>query len=214
MARTTNPILGKYNQSAGALTFCTWKGKQIVKSKRGPSTKPPTESQLAQQQVFAYSSALAKLISSIINIGLRRAAVGVTERNLFMTLNKEQLAVDGYNGTLASPLNYIIAKGNNPLYELTLGTPLTASSVRVHYNLNLDYPDALSNYKIYFFVVRESDFSIVSQHKTDNLADAEANFELTSNALFENGQIICHFTVRNGTMEVSNCQFLGITGIA
>lgn len=119
MAVTQNNLIGRARGSAGNITFATWKGLNIMKNKAVNAYSNPTEEQLSNNSKFGTLVAFARQIPNIIRSGFRALAVGKTEYNAFMSVNKISAVVAGiFPNYYVDPGLIAISQGPEPQYGL------------------------------------------------------------------------------------------------
>lgn len=87
MARITGNIIGNYDQSAGNLTFTTWKGIQVMKSKAEKVSNPQTEGQMIQRNRLSAITFYNSWLRGMYIAGFAKLAVGKSEYNVFSSRN-------------------------------------------------------------------------------------------------------------------------------
>lgn len=87
MARITGNILGNYDQSAGNLTFTTWKGIQVMKSKAEKVNNPQTQGQMTQRNRLAAITFYNSWLRAMYLAGFAKLAIGKSEYNVFSSRN-------------------------------------------------------------------------------------------------------------------------------
>jgi hypothetical protein len=112
MAITSNTLIGKASGSIGGVTFSSWKGKNVAKSKPSSVANPNTAGQQTSRRKMSFIVAFYRMIAAVVNVGFLQMAVGKSAYNAFASTNLLNGAVTD-NGTIASlvPENLLVAKG-------------------------------------------------------------------------------------------------------
>lgn len=115
MAIVSNPLIGKTSGSIGGVTFSSWKGINVAKSKPTLITNPNTDLQKAHRSAMSYLVSRYRDFSSILIIGFRELSVKSSPYNSFISYNLKNAIdfSDPPNATLKLP-NFKISKGNIP----------------------------------------------------------------------------------------------------
>lgn len=130
--RFNSIALGKTRGSMGNFTTQNWKGLNIARAKPVDVANPKTPAQQAQRRKFALLVLWSKMLGSVLNIGLSKAAIKQTVFNLFTSLAFKNNAVSD-NGTSANinASQLLVASGSAVnIGSVTVnftGTTLTAS---------------------------------------------------------------------------------------
>lgn len=85
MAVTQNTLIGRSSGSIGGVTFSTWKGINVAKSKATSVADPKTPAQLAQRYKMTAALRMYKQASEAINYGFTLAATGMSQYNAFVS---------------------------------------------------------------------------------------------------------------------------------
>ena len=113
MARTANPLIGRSSGSVGGVTFSSWKGINVMKSKPVSVANPQSDKQKAQRAALAFIVAAFRSMSSAINAGFRGLAVKKSPYNAFSSdalKNAFDLSVPPT--ATFQPENLLISKGS------------------------------------------------------------------------------------------------------
>jgi hypothetical protein len=123
MARTQNTLIGRTSGSIGGVTFSTWKGINVAKSKATSVADPKTPAQLAQRAKMANAVILFKALGSIANTGFVEGATGKSAYNVFVSTNIKNgaIAAEPNNG-LGNPAAFTISSGTLENTEITSAT--------------------------------------------------------------------------------------------
>lgn len=119
MAVSQNFIVGKTSGSAGGVTFTTWKGKNVFKSKPQTVGNPQTERQTNQRGKFTFMVFAMRSLLALIRRTFKEQAATMTEANAFMSANTSSLDVVNDKVELNSPAVFLVSKGtlSKPLAE-------------------------------------------------------------------------------------------------
>ena len=93
--------LGKTRGSMGNFTTQNWKGINVARAKPVDVANPNTPAQQAQRRKFALLVLWSKMLGSVLNVGLSKAAIKQTVFNLFTSLAFKNGAITD-NGTIAT----------------------------------------------------------------------------------------------------------------
>jgi len=119
MAVTQNTLIGRSSGSVGGVTFATWKGLNIMKSKAVSVANPDTIAQQKQRNKMALIVGIYRLISSIVQVGFKTQAVGKSEYNAFVSDNiKTAISADSSAVATLDPELLTIAKGTIGVVEI------------------------------------------------------------------------------------------------
>lgn len=69
MAVTQNPLIGRSRQSAGGMTFTTWRGRNVIKTKPLTVADPKTERQVANRAAMRVLNAALRPNLAVIRVG-------------------------------------------------------------------------------------------------------------------------------------------------
>ncbi len=94
MARLRS-VLGKFNGTMADITFSNWKGQNVAKQKVPDTNGSQSPAQVIQRAKFAALAKLSGTAGSAIRLGMKMAAVDKTEQNVFQSVNKAQVQVNG-----------------------------------------------------------------------------------------------------------------------
>jgi len=87
MAKVANPLIGKTSGSIGGVTFSSWKGVNVAKSKPTVVANPQSNAQKAQRAAFSLLVGLYRAMVSILVIGFKELAIKKSEFNAFVSQN-------------------------------------------------------------------------------------------------------------------------------
>ncbi len=112
MAVTQNTLIGRTKNSIGGVTFSTWKGLNVAKSKPISVANPNTPGQQVQRNRLSALVAIYRLISQIIQIGFRTLAINKSQYNAFVSENIIQaFTVNPDNSVTFVPSELVTGKG-------------------------------------------------------------------------------------------------------
>ena len=124
--------LGKTRGSMGNFTTQNWKGINVARAKPVDVANPNTPLQQAQRRKFAILVLWSKMLGSVLNVGLSKAAIKKTVFNLFTSLAfKNGTVID--NGTSAHIEPHLIQVSSGSAVNIATatvgftGTTFTAS---------------------------------------------------------------------------------------
>lgn len=112
MSIPQNTLIGKTRRSIGNVTFSTWKGINIMKSKPITVANPRTDKQQQQRDAQKQMVFLARNISAAIKLGFNQLAIGMSAYNAFLSYNLKN-AFDMSQPPVATldPLKLLVSKG-------------------------------------------------------------------------------------------------------
>lgn len=87
MSKVQNPLIGRASGSVGGVTFSTWKGINVLKSKPESVANPRSDAQLAQRSAMSQIVAAFRAMTSAINAGFASLAVKKSAYNAFSSYN-------------------------------------------------------------------------------------------------------------------------------
>lgn len=119
--------LGKTRGSMGNFTTQNWKGINVARAKPVDVANPNTPAQQAQRRQFALLVIWSKMLGSVLNVGLSKAAIKQTVFNLFTSLNFKNGAIS-YDGTAASV--------DSEVLQISSGSSVNIAQATVSSNLN------------------------------------------------------------------------------
>ena len=114
MAKMKNGLLGPISGKVGSVVGSSWRGIEYIKSKP-KRKKPPTEGELANRFVFAYTQLWLQPIKDFLKVGFRdddNTVYGVNAAKSY--LYKNALTKDGFNSTI-HPHLMKVSMGTLPL---------------------------------------------------------------------------------------------------
>lgn len=138
MAITQNPLIGRAKQSAGGMTFTTWKGKNVLKTKATSVANPKTEGQLTQRAKMTALVSIFRAASAAVNIGFAARAVGKSAFNAFTSNNLKTVELtEGLNAVSINPATLVFADGSlTPTPSLVKAASVSNREIEVDWNGN------------------------------------------------------------------------------
>ncbi len=82
MGKYIKGILGSFSGKIGTVIGSSWNGIEYMKSLSKPSTKAPSDLQMIHRAKFGLVTGFLKPIGSLVNIGYKSLAVGMTGYNV------------------------------------------------------------------------------------------------------------------------------------
>lgn len=129
MSIPQNTLIGKTRRSIGNVTFSTWKGINVMKSKPITVANPRTDKQKMQRSAQAQLVALARQMPSAIKLGFNQLAIAMSAYNAFISYNiKNAFDFSAPPNAAIDYTRFLAAKGT---IQPTL---LTSSSINVAAN--------------------------------------------------------------------------------
>ena len=125
MAKVANPLIGKTSGSVGGVTFSTWKGIGVMKTKPTVVANPRSDAQMAQRNAHSLLVALYRLMVAVLSLGFKEMAIKKSAFNAFMSYNLKN-AIDKAAAPVVAliPANFKISQGTisdtvitNPTFE-------------------------------------------------------------------------------------------------
>lgn len=104
-------VLGTQTGSMGNITGSIWKGRNVYKQKVPARNASATDAQINQREKFRLLSAYSRLFGPGIRVGFKLAAATITEQNVFMSVNKDQVVGEDGDYTVLD-LNLIVSSGS------------------------------------------------------------------------------------------------------
>jgi hypothetical protein len=134
MAIVSNPLIGKTKQSAGGITFTSWKGRNVMKNKATQVANPRTISQINQRNQFKGAVQFFKNQKIWLGILMSKIAGNVTASNVFVKKNIKRFLTDsiGVDPTQAAALIFSVGD----LAVFSDFTNITASTTMVEFYAN------------------------------------------------------------------------------
>lgn len=118
MALYNSFIATSIKQSAGNITFTTWKGKRVLKEKVTTYSDRRTPTQLNNRARLTLMSWAGAAYKNAYQNGFRKTAVGLTEYNVFSSKEQNYPLSSTTNSTVFTtldPANLKLSKGNLPV---------------------------------------------------------------------------------------------------
>lgn len=127
MARVANPLIGKTSGSIGGVTFSSWKGVNVAKSKPTVVANPKTDPQKAQRSAFTQIINIYRLLVGVVDLGFKQLAVKQSAYNAFCSVNLKDAFDTSVPPTATfKPEDLMISKGT---IAKTAITSITASEM-------------------------------------------------------------------------------------
>lgn len=112
MGKYAKGILGSFSGKIGTVIGSTWNGIDYMRSLPKPSTKAPTDLQLIHRAKFGMITGFLKPISSLVNLGYKSQAFGMTGYNV-ATADMMSEAITGvYPDLLIDYSKVLFSKGS------------------------------------------------------------------------------------------------------
>lgn len=112
MAKVANPLIGKTSGSIGGVTFSSWKGVNVAKSKPTVVANPDSDPQKAQRSAFTQIINIYRLLVAIVGLGFKQLAVKQSPYNAFCSVNLKDAFDTSVPPTATfEPENLVISKG-------------------------------------------------------------------------------------------------------
>lgn len=158
MALYNSFLATSIKQSAGNITFTTWKGKRVLKEKVTSYSDRKTPTQLNNRARLTIMSWAGAAFRNAYQNGFRKAAVGKTEYNVFASKEENyplsSTTTSSVFNTL-NPLNVKLSKGNLPVLE---NLQITGSGTADEWDINWDTtnPNVPADAQIQFVMAKQS----------------------------------------------------------
>lgn len=111
MAILQNTLIGRASGSIGGVTFSTWKGLNVGKSKPVSVANPDTDPQKAQRSALAQLVAIFRQVVGGVDLGFKKLAVHQSAYNAWMSYNlKNAVSKAGAVATILKQ-DLLFAKG-------------------------------------------------------------------------------------------------------
>jgi len=91
MAKLQSGIIENFSGSIGDLSFYKWKNKLVVRAKRTPTRKPPTQAQLLAREKFTLLGTLYGKLKESSRIGFQSFTTSMTDKNAFFKYNHSSI---------------------------------------------------------------------------------------------------------------------------
>ncbi|MBP7284007.1 MAG: hypothetical protein KBA66_20645 [Leptospiraceae bacterium] len=92
MAKLQSGVLENFSGSIGDLNFYKWKNKLVIRGKRTPTKKPPTEAQLLAREKFRVLGGLYRKVQMVTRIGFHAFTSSMTDKNAFFKYNHSAIS--------------------------------------------------------------------------------------------------------------------------
>lgn len=177
MSVVQNTLIGRTRQSIGGVTFTTWKGLNVMKSKAVSVANPKSDKQVGQRNKMKFAVNIFRQLVAVIMLGYKHLAVGKSEYNAFVSTNLKNGAINASGTT---------AVFNPSLLEIARGTLQETAITEVSYDANgsqaiVNFSSTLTGDKkvndLANCVLLKSDGTLLGISLGNNeRADAEADF--------------------------------------
>jgi hypothetical protein len=128
MARTQNTLIGRTSGSIGGVTFSTWKGINVAKSKATSVADPKTPAQIAQRARMANAVILFKALGTTLNTGFIEGATGKSAYNVFVSQNIKNGSISNNPAAvIGTAENFITSSGTLDNTEVTVASASAAT---------------------------------------------------------------------------------------
>ncbi|MDA3879128.1 MAG: DUF6266 family protein [Prolixibacteraceae bacterium] len=87
MTVVSNPLIGKSSGSVGGVTFTSWKGINVIKTKPAVVANPKSDKQTAQRAAFSSIVSIYRVMVSILVLGFKELAIKKSTFNAFVSVN-------------------------------------------------------------------------------------------------------------------------------
>lgn len=112
MAILQNTLIGRAKRSIGGVTFSTWKGLNVGKSKPVSVANPKTPAQVQRRSALTQVVSWYRSIPAIVNIGFAKLAIHKSAYNVFTGYNAKDAFLFTTPGVAVSqPLDIVVSKG-------------------------------------------------------------------------------------------------------
>jgi len=119
MAVSQNSLIGKTSGSVGGITFTSWKGINVVKSKPTSVANPDSDLQKMQKSVMRQLVAINQSLSGAIKQGFSSLAIGMSAYNAFTSYNsKNAFNLTAPPTATLVPSNLLLSKGSIGVTEM------------------------------------------------------------------------------------------------
>jgi hypothetical protein len=112
MAIVQNTLIGRSRRSVGGVTFSTWKGLNVAKSKPVSVANPKSPKQIMRRSILTQLVALFRMVPNGVDNGFRSLAIHMSPYNAFVGANaKNGFATDAPPAAAILYGNLVFAKG-------------------------------------------------------------------------------------------------------
>ena len=180
MALVQNTITGRTSGSVGGITFTTWKGLNVMKSKPENKYSNPSTTQLQNNSKFAIMVAMYRAVSIIVTAGFKALAVKKSEYNAFMQENPYSTVVTGSPGSyIPDTQSLIISKGPESQAAITPVTKTAngANTITVAWNANNEVVP--ENSKVYIALFNRSTGEFITSGDFNAIGATSDDFTFT-----------------------------------
>ena len=201
MAKLQNGIFKDLSGSIGDLNFYKWKNTVVLRAKRSPSKKKPTQAQIIARDKFKLLSSVFRGLSQSAAIGFKSHTSSMSERNAFFKYNHSSiLNLDGELKTDYPQL--VLSEGTLKGIEVVSASPENFSFQFQWKNKSIT--DKSDTVYLVLLPLNENYRSILTQ------SSGKEECLRVKFPSFWNGAIFHAYTFRqNQKQQVSNSQYLG-----
>ena len=163
MAVPQNTLIGKTRQSVGNVTFTTWKGINVIKSKPVSVADPKTQLQLDQRAKLKNFVIDYRLNSAVINAGFKQQAVKMSAYNAAASANLLSGSMSSDPGTPIGDFSFFkVAKGSLYYTEmLTYNADFSTKIVTLTWS-PVSVADQLDTDKVYATIYNSNGYSMAN----------------------------------------------------
>lgn len=200
MAIVQNPVTGRSKNSFANAIFTTNLGQNVMRSKPLQVANPNTLPQQKARKKLSFLSEQSKALKNALEIGYKKAAIGMYPRNMFTKENYSTVTVDANLNITQDVANLQLSKGGlGDTPSITTADVNGNGQVQIDYTTdNQTYPNSV---RVCLAVVKPSGrvMGVVSDAGTYSglLAEAQIQGAVTGDRVF----IFAYDTV---TLDVTN----------
>lgn len=111
MAKLQSGVLENFSGSIGDLNFYKWKNTFVVRAKRTPTKKPPTEAQLLSREKFRILGEIYRKVKLVSRIGFQSFNGSMTDKNAFFKYNHSAISKTE-SGLIISYPDLVLSNGS------------------------------------------------------------------------------------------------------
>lgn len=188
MAVVSNTLIGKTRGSIGGVTFASWKGINVAKSKAEQVANPNSTGQQTQRSKFATAVSLYKQMSALVQFGFAQLAIKKSAYNAFASKNLTNGSItQAAPDAIGVPANFFISDGT-----LT-ATPINSvDAIHGEPYIKVYFPEALSGNQLQndvpLIAIANASGSIVATSINNGIRDS-GNVSVEMPTTLTNGQI-------------------------
>ena len=199
MAKLQTKILENFSGNIGDLNFYKWKNQFVIRSKRIPTKKPPTEAQVLSRNKFRFLNQLYKKLKQVTKVGFESFTHSMTDRNAFFKYNYSAISKTETELKIHYP-DLILSKGNSRNKQL-----IDAGFNQKFFTLNwknLNHP--IEDEKLCFVFLPSEESEIIYLEIPSSLEKLEMEIPFTKNT----SRFFVYYFTKN-KKDVSNSEFIG-----